>query len=258
MAQAYELGISPEYMFIEQASGKDFARPEYQLMKRMLRPGDLLYITSLDRLGRNKQMILDEWQELTKVKQVDIAVLDMPLLNTAKYKEMQGLETLISDLVLQLLSYMAEDERKRIKERQREGIAVARRKGIHLGRKKIDIDGRFQESYTDWKSGQITALFATEPVHKPAPLAAPLIDPCCSPSHRKNFSSPFAPFLCLCFTSSIALFQKVYKTFEIFQKQICDTFDTEKAAESVCCKRYTFCHTGEAQRQFSVCRDTWP
>ncbi len=131
-------------------------------MKRMLRPGDLLYITSLDRLGRNKQMILDEWQELTKVKQVDIAVRDMPLLNTAKYKDMNGLETLISDLVLQLLSYMAEDERKRIKERQREGITVARQKGIHLGRKKIAMDGRFQAIYTDWKSGKLTATQAMQ------------------------------------------------------------------------------------------------
>ncbi len=162
LAQAYELGISPEYMFIEQASGKDFARPEYQLMKRMLRPGDLLYITSLDRLGRNKQMILDEWQELTRVKQVDIAVLDMPLLNTAKYKDMNGLETLISDLVLQLLSYMAEDERKRIKERQREGIAVARKKGIHLGRKKIAPDAHFGTMYTAWKSGKLTATQAMQ------------------------------------------------------------------------------------------------
>ncbi len=162
LAVAHELGIEEEYTFIEKASGKDFARPEYQLMKRMMRPGDLLYISSLDRLGRNKQMILDEWQELTKRKQVDIAVLDMPLLNTARCKEMQGLETLISDLVLQLLSYMAEDERKRIKERQREGIAVARERGIHLGRKKIAIDGRFGALYTDWKSGKLTATQAMQ------------------------------------------------------------------------------------------------
>jgi DNA invertase Pin-like site-specific DNA recombinase len=157
VAQASELGILPEYLFIEKASGKDFKRPEYQLLKRMLRPGDLLYITSLDRLGRNKQMILDEWQELTRTKQVDIAVLDMPLLNTATYKNMRGLETLISDLVLQLLSYMAEDERKRIKERQKEGIAVAKAKGIHLGRKKIPPPEMFGALYTEWKSGKITA-----------------------------------------------------------------------------------------------------
>jgi DNA invertase Pin-like site-specific DNA recombinase len=157
---ARELGIDEEYRFIEKASGKDFKRPEYQLMKRMLRSGDLLYITSLDRLGRNKQMILDEWQDLTRTRQVDIAVLDMPLLNTAKYKEMQGLETLISDLVLQLLSYMAEDERKRIKDRQREGIEIAKKQGIHLGRKKIKAPSRFEALYTEWKSGQITATEA--------------------------------------------------------------------------------------------------
>ncbi len=160
LAVARELGIDEEYLFIEKASGKDFARPEYQLMKRMMRSGDLLYISSLDRLGRNKQMILDEWQELTRKKQVDIAVLDMPLLNTARYKEMQGLETLISDLVLQLLSYMAEDERKRIKERQQEGIRVAREKGIHLGRKKIAIDERFGAIYICWKQGSISAVTA--------------------------------------------------------------------------------------------------
>jgi DNA invertase Pin-like site-specific DNA recombinase len=162
LASAKELGIDDEYVFIEKASGKDFKRPEYQLMKRMLRSGDVLYITSLDRLGRNKQMILDEWQELTKKKCVDIAVMDMPLLNTAKYREMQGLETLISDLVLQLLSYMAEDERKRIKERQKEGIQVALKKGIRFGRKKQEIDERFHAIYTDWKSGKITAVAAMD------------------------------------------------------------------------------------------------
>ena len=102
---AKELEIEDDYILIEKASGKDFKRPEYQLLKRLLRSGDILYIKSLDRLGRNKQMILDEWQELTRTKQVDIVVLDMPLLNTAKYKDMNGIENLISDLILQLLSY---------------------------------------------------------------------------------------------------------------------------------------------------------
>jgi DNA invertase Pin-like site-specific DNA recombinase len=115
---AKELGIDDECIFIEKASGKDFKRPEYQLLKLMLRNGDVLYLKSLDRLGRNKQMILDEWQELNRVKKIDIVVLDMPLLNTMKYKDLEGIESLISDLILQLLSYMAEDERKRIKERQ--------------------------------------------------------------------------------------------------------------------------------------------
>ena len=157
---AKEIGFDDEYIFIEKASGKDFKRPEYQLMKRMFRNGDVLYIKSLDRLGRNKQMILDEWQELIKVKKIDIVVLDMPLLNTMKYKDLNGIESLISDLILQLLSYMAEDERKRINERQEEGIRVAINKGIKFGRKKIGIDENFKSVYKDWKEDKITAVEA--------------------------------------------------------------------------------------------------
>lgn len=160
IASAKEIGIEDDYIFIEKASGKDFKRPEYQLMKRMLRSGDVLYIKSLDRLGRNKQMILDEWQELIKVKNVDIVVLDMPLLNTTKYKDLNGIESLISDLILQLLSYMAEDEHKRIKERQEEGIKVAISKGVKFGRKKIRINETFKSVYTDWRQNNITAVEA--------------------------------------------------------------------------------------------------
>ena len=162
IVSAKKLGIEEEYIFIEKASGKDFKRPEYQLLKRMFREGDILYIKSLDRLGRNKQMILDEWQELIKVKKIDIVVLDMPLLNTTKYKEMNGLENLISDIILQLLSYMAEDERKRIKERQKEGIKIAKDKGIKFGRKKILPDENFKDVYNKWKEGKITAVKAME------------------------------------------------------------------------------------------------
>jgi len=157
---ATELQIESEYVFIETASGKDFKRPEYQLLKRMLRKGDILYISSLDRLGRNKQMILDEWQELVKVKEVEIIVLDMPLLNTTKYKGLNGIETLISDLILQLLSYMAEDERKRIKDRQEDGIKVAREKGTKFGRKKIELSDAFSMIYKNWKAQKITAVEA--------------------------------------------------------------------------------------------------
>lgn len=160
VATAKELEIESDYIFIEKASGKDFRRPEYQLMKRIFREGDILYIKSLDRLGRNKQMILDEWQELIKIKKINIVVLDMPLLDTRKYKDMNGLENLISDLILQLLSYMAEDERKRIKERQEEGIKAAIEKGIKFGRKKIPIDENFKVIYTQWKEGKITATKA--------------------------------------------------------------------------------------------------
>lgn len=159
---AKELGIPEEYIFIEKASGKDFKRPEYQLMKRMFRKGDLLYLQSLDRLGRNKQMILEEWRELTKEKQIDISVLDMPLLDTASYKQLDGLETLISDLILQLLSYMAEDERKRINSRQREGVEAAKQKGVKFGRKKIALPPEFPAIYSDWKAGKITAVYAMD------------------------------------------------------------------------------------------------
>jgi len=159
---AKEAGIEDECIFIEKASGKDFKRPEYQLMKRMLRKDDILYVKSLDRLGRNKQMILDEWQEFTRTKKVHMVVLDMPLLDTTKYKDMNGLENLISDLILQLLSYMAEDERKRIKERQEEGIRIAINNGVKFGRKKIASNSNFVSVYDDWKLGNITALKAME------------------------------------------------------------------------------------------------
>ncbi len=162
---AKEMKIEDDYIFIEKASGKDFKRPEYQLMKRMLRENDILYVKSLDRLGRNKQMILDEWQELIKIKKINIVVLDMPLLDTRKYKDMNGLENLISDLILQLLSYMAEDERKRIKERQEEGIKIAISKGVKFGRKKIIPNDNFKSVYDDWNQGKITAVKAMELVN---------------------------------------------------------------------------------------------
>lgn len=162
---AKEIGIADEYIFIEKASGKDFKRPEYQLMKRMFREEDILYVKSLDRLGRNKQMILDEWKELIKIKKINIVVLDMPLLDTRKYNDMNGLENLISDLILQLLSYMAEDERKRIKERQEEGIKIAISNGIKFGRKKIKPNESFNTVVDDWRQGKITAVKAMELVH---------------------------------------------------------------------------------------------
>lgn len=164
LSAAREMSIEEEYIFVDKASGKDFQRPEYQLMKRMLRSGDVLYIKSLDRLGRNKQMILDEWQELITVKKIDIAVLDMPLLDTMKYKNLNGIETLISDLILQLLSYMAEDERKRIRERQEEGIRVAVQNGVKFGRKKFEIDETFKSVYPEWKQQKITAVEAMKRV----------------------------------------------------------------------------------------------
>lgn len=164
IAVAKEIGIPEEYVFIEKASGKDFKRPEYQLMKRMFRNGDILYIQSLDRLGRNKQMILEEWQELLQVKEIEIVVLDMPLLDTTRYKNINGIETLISDLILQLLSYMAEDERNRIRTRQKEGVKAAISNGVKFGRRKIKMTDAFPSVYQEWKQQKITAVEAMKRV----------------------------------------------------------------------------------------------
>ena len=155
--QAKKLGIEEDFIFLETASGNDFKRPEYQLLKRMLRENDILYIKSLDRLGRNKQMILEEWNEIIKVKKTNIVILDMPLLDTTKYKNMNGIESLISSIILELLSYMAEDERIRIRERQKEGIKIALGNGVKFGRKKINVGENFEDIYKEWKDGKITA-----------------------------------------------------------------------------------------------------
>ncbi|TFZ11484.1 recombinase family protein [Bacillus cereus] len=145
-------------IFIDKQSGRDFNRYQYQLLKRMLREGDILYIHSLDRFGRNKEGILQEWQDITQNIKAHIVVLDMPLLDTTKYKDSLG--TLITDLVLQILSWLAEEERTRIKVRQREGIDIAKKKGIHMGRPRVQITEEFIAAYKDWKNGEITAVEA--------------------------------------------------------------------------------------------------
>lgn len=146
--KAKALGIDDRHIFIEKASGKDFDRPVYQGMKNAtLREGDVLYIDSLDRLGRNYDGIVAEWQSLTKEVGVDIVVLDMPLLDTRKNKDLLG--TLISDIVLQLLSYVAQSEREKIRTRQREGIEEAKKEGKYKGRKPVEVNpyefGKLQE-----------------------------------------------------------------------------------------------------------------
>lgn len=146
--------------FVDKKSGKDFDRKEYQAMKEFAREGDVLYVESLDRFGRNKSEILFEWQDLTVRKKVDIVVLDMPLLDTTKYKEMDGLQTLIRDIVLQVLSWVAEDERRRIRKNQREGIDSALKRGVKLGRKPVERPVTFPSYYKRWKAGEITATGA--------------------------------------------------------------------------------------------------
>lgn len=151
-------GLDERDIFIDKQSGKDFNRVNYQLLKRIIRKGDILYIHSLDRFGRNKEEILQEWNDITKNILADIIVLDMPLLDTTQYKDSMG--TFIADLVLQILSWMAQEERDRIRKRQREGIDVALEKGIKFGRPRIETSESFAQVYNEWKSGDITAVYA--------------------------------------------------------------------------------------------------
>lgn len=153
-----QMGIDERDIYTDKQSGKNFERPRYQLLKEMLREGDILYVHSLDRFGRNKEEILNEWRELTKEKGVDIVVIDMPLLDTTKNKDNLG--SLIADLVLQILSWMAEEEREKIRTRQREGIDIALKKGVKFGRPKNPIPENFGEVYAEWKNGEITATNA--------------------------------------------------------------------------------------------------
>lgn len=154
-------------IFVDKQSGRDFNREQYQLLKRMLRKDDILYIHSLDRFGRNKEAILEEWKDINQNIQAHIVVLDMPLLDTIQYKDSLG--NLITDLVLQILSWLAEEERTKIKTRQREGIEAAKKKGKHLGRPKTEITQEFIDVYNDWKQGKITALYAMKKCNMTSP-----------------------------------------------------------------------------------------
>lgn len=153
-----EQGIQHRDIFIEKVSGKNFQREQFQLLKRILRPGDILYIHSLDRFGRNKEEIVEEWNAITKQLKADIVVLDMPLLDTTQYKDSMG--TFIADLVLQILSWMAQEERDRIRKRQREGIDAAKANGVKLGRPPAEITDEFKEAYYEWQAGNVTAVQA--------------------------------------------------------------------------------------------------
>ncbi|QNR70563.1 recombinase family protein (plasmid) [Paenibacillus peoriae] len=159
-----EQGIPEEYIFIDKASGKNFDRPEYQLLKRVMREGDTLFVKSINRFGRNKQEILKEWQWLIDAK-IHIVVIDIPILDTRKYEDLEGIGQLIMDLVLQILSWLAEEERKGIKQAQAEGIAEAKKKGKHLGRPQINLTtltpGQrdvLDAEYHRWKNNELSAV----------------------------------------------------------------------------------------------------
>lgn len=154
------LSIPEKNMFVEKQSGKDFQRPQYKKLVRRLKPDDLLYIKSIDRLGRNYEEILEQWRILTKEKKIDIVVLDMPLLDTRRGKDLMG--TFLSDIVLQVLSFVAENERSNIRQRQAEGIAAAKAKGIRFGRPPKPLPENFHENYQRWKCGEITCTAAAK------------------------------------------------------------------------------------------------
>ena len=144
-----QLEILKKNIYVEKISGKDFDRPIYQKLVKKLRPDDLLYIKSIDRLGRNYEEILEQWRILTKEKKVDIVVLDMPLLDTRRGKDLIG--TFLSDIVLQVLSFVAENERSNIKQRQAEGIAIAKARGVRFGRPPKPLPSNFYKIYQKWR-----------------------------------------------------------------------------------------------------------
>lgn len=155
-----ELSIPDKNIFMDKQSGKDFNRPQYKKLLRRLKRDDLLYIKSIDRLGRNYEEIQNQWRILTKEKGIDIVVLDMPLLDTRRGKDLMG--TFLSDIVLQVLSFVAENERTNIKQRQAEGIAAAKAKGIRFGRLPKPLPENFHLVYQQWKTGKITGVAAAK------------------------------------------------------------------------------------------------
>jgi len=149
-----ELAVAEKNIFMDKQSGKDFRRPQYQRMVKKLKPEDLIYVKSIDRLGRNYEEILEQWRILTREKRVDIAVLDMPLLDTRRGKDLMG--TFLSDIVLQVLSFVAENERTNIRQRQAEGIAAAKARGVRFGAERKPVPEDFDEWYLRWRRREIT------------------------------------------------------------------------------------------------------
>ena len=156
----HELNISEKNIFIDKQSGKDFDRPQYKRLMRRMKKDDLLCIKSIDRLGRNYGEILEQWRVLTKEKGIDIVVLDMPLLDTRRGKDLMG--TFLSDIVLQVLSFVAENERVNIRQRQAEGIAAAKARGVRFGRPPRPLPENFHSAYQRWKAKKITGTAAAK------------------------------------------------------------------------------------------------
>ena len=153
-------GVPEQNISVDKQSGKDFKRPEYQRLLRKIKPNDTLVVKSIDRLGRNYAEILEQWRIITKEKKAAIVVLDMPLLDTRREKDLIG--TLLADVVLQLLSYVAETERDFIRQRQAEGIAAAKSRGVKFGRQSMPRPDNYDEVYQQWKQGKISARKAAK------------------------------------------------------------------------------------------------
>ena len=149
-----EKGVSPSGIYIDKQSGKDFDRPQYKRLLKKLKPGDLLYILSIDRLGRNYEEIQNQWRLLTKEIGVEISVIDMPLLDTRSGKDLMG--TFIADLVLQILSFVAQSERENIRKRQEQGIAAAKERGVEFGRPRKDLPEDFRRIVREWEGRGIS------------------------------------------------------------------------------------------------------
>ena len=155
-----EFGVPENRIYMDKQSGKDFERSNYKRMIRKIKSGDTVVIKSIDRLGRNYDEILEQWRIITKEKQAMIVVLDMPLLDTRKNRDLTG--TLIADIVLQLLSYVAQTEREFIRQRQAEGIAAAKNRGVKFGRKPMDRPKEFAQIKQEWQNSQISARAAAK------------------------------------------------------------------------------------------------
>ena len=156
----HTFGIPDNAIYLDKLSGKNFDRPQYKRLIRKLKKDDVFVVKSIDRLGRNYDEILEQWRLITKQKQAFIVVLDMPLLDTRQGRDLTG--ALISDIVLQLLSYVAQTEREFIRQRQAEGIAAAKARGVRLGRPRLAVPPAFQDSYTSWQRGEISSRKAAQ------------------------------------------------------------------------------------------------
>lgn len=160
-----ELGIEERFIFVDKQSGKDFERPRYQAMRSMIREGDLIYLDALDRLGRDYDGIIAEWKYFTRETDADIICLENEtLFDSRKFKTMGDLGKLLEDQFLSMLAYVAEQERKKNRLRQAEGIEIARSEGVTFGRPRLEIDDKFVRAYREWKAGKSTATEAMKKI----------------------------------------------------------------------------------------------